>query len=348
MNKDLLFKILRIEAESYDSKAMMAFLAAHAKEKGYQHFYDTTGNFYMVKGQSKTYPCMVAHTDTVHKIHGHGISIIRYGSKVTGFDGVDMEQTGIGGDDKCGIYAALHCMEALEYCKAAFFVDEEVGCKGSRRCYMKFFKNCRFVLQADRRGNDDFVTDIFGPLSSDKFQRNVLPIITKYDYKFHTGAMTDVEALRDNNIGLSVANMSAGYYNPHSDREYIDLDDLERVCLMMEEIARTMTRTYPFTRQEPKWGKVFDFPAKSHSAHGGGGSTFHGSFREEFPDWEPGSIWIDGRFVSPSEEQDMLIEQYVKNNFMTAEEAAKLLKEDTDYEKKMTAREYERSVMGAD
>lgn len=344
LNKELLHRILHIESESYNTKAMMDFLLAYAKEKGYDHFFDTpTGNFYMTKGRAKTYPCIVAHTDTVHKITGHGISLVTFGNCITGFDGTTMRQTGIGGDDKCGIYAALHCLEHLPACKAAFFVDEEVGCKGSKHCYMKFFRDCRFVLQADRRGNDDFVTDIFGQLSSHKFQADVLPIITQYGYEFSTGAMTDVEALRDNKINLSVANMSAGYYRPHSDFEYIDMMDLDNVCTMMVDIASTMTKTYRFTYEPPKYkyGKVTHFSGKGEFGQFG-----HSSFREEFPDWKPGSTWINGRFVTPEEEEE--INHLAASGFLTAEEAAELIAEEKEYEKKMLALEYEKSVIGAD
>ncbi len=353
MNKDLLWKILHIESSSYHCEAMLEFLAKYAKEKGYDGFYDTpTGNYYMTKGASKTYPCVVAHVDTVHKITGHGISLVTFGNKVTGFDGIDMEQTGIGGDDKCGIYAALHCMEALPACKAAFFVDEEVGCKGSKHCYMKFFKDCRFVLQADRRGNADFVNDIFGPLSSTRFQRDVLPIITEFGYKFHDGMMTDVEALRDAKIGISVANMSAGYYNPHSVREYIDLDDLENVCLMMEKICKTMVRSYPYTYVEPppkQWGKGLTtyYPPKNGftPTHGHGGGAQ--SFRERFPDYVPyedGMVWEHGKgWIWPDETEEELLR---KSGFLTAAEAAQLLKEDAEYEAKMMERELNRLVGG--
>lgn len=49
--------------------------------------------------------------------------------------------------------------------------------------------------------------------------------------------MTDVEALRDNKVGISVANMSAGYYSPHRPNEYISIRDLDNVSAMMLAIC---------------------------------------------------------------------------------------------------------------
>ena len=117
---------------------------------------------------------------------------------------------------------------------------------------MSFFKNCRFILQADRRGNADFVTDISGPLSSDRFQRDVKPLLTSHGFRFSHGAMSDVMALRDNGCGISCANISAGYYQPHQACEFINLADLAKTCGLMLAICQTMRRVYKFTPEKRK------------------------------------------------------------------------------------------------
>jgi putative aminopeptidase FrvX len=47
--------------------------------------------------------------------------------------------TGIGGDDKCGVYACLELLKELPNLKAAFFVSEETGCHGSKKADPNFF-----------------------------------------------------------------------------------------------------------------------------------------------------------------------------------------------------------------
>lgn len=242
----LLQSILQIESESYKCDEMSQFLFAHAKSMGMSVSEDETGNLYIVKGKADTYPCAVAHMDTVHKITGHGIGIITVGHRVTGLNCVTMEQTGIGGDDKCGIYAALQCLERLPACKAAFFVDEEVGCQGSSRAELEFFKDCRFILQADRRGGGDWVSDISGYLGSKEFQKAVKPFLKRHGYKPCSGMMSDVMELRDNKVGVSAANMSAGYHNPHFANEFIDLKQLDNCIEMMVAISTHLTEPFPF------------------------------------------------------------------------------------------------------
>lgn len=247
LNSPLLHSLLSIESESGDCSRMAEFLTTHCQGQGWKVNQDEMGNLYVTKGAAAAFPCIVAHLDTVHDISGDGIAPVYIGDNVTGINPVTMEQTGIGGDDKCGIYAALHCLANLPACKAAFFVDEEVGCLGSGAADMSFFRDCRFILQADRRGNSDFVTDISGPLSSSRFQRDVAPLLTSHGFRFSHGAMSDVMALRDNGCGIACANISAGYYNPHQPNEFINLPDLAKTCGLMLDICRTLCRVYRFT-----------------------------------------------------------------------------------------------------
>ncbi len=248
----LLENILKIPSASGECDLMQEFLMGWAEENGVEWTQDSIGNIYLTKGEFDTYPCAVAHMDTVHDIIEGGIHPIEIDGLVTGFNPKTMEQTGIGGDDKCGIYAALHCLINLEACKVAFFVDEEVGCLGSGHCLLEFFEDCRFILQADRRGHADWVEDISGPLGSLAFYKAVAPFLKKYDYKPVHGAMSDVMSLRDQRVGISVANMSAGYYNPHSREEFISIYALDRVCGMMLEICQNLNVVYPFTYTVPK------------------------------------------------------------------------------------------------
>lgn len=290
MKTELLYDILTIESESHDSTQMEQFLTDYATAQGWQIEPDRLGNLYVTKGNASVYPCLVAHMDTVHSITGEGISIVEIAGKVTGMYASTMQQTGIGGDDKCGIYCALYVLGALPAGKAVFFVDEEVGCLGSSAANMDFFEDCAFILQADRRGGSDFVTSIGGrPLASDEWLEAIRPQMLAYGFKPVAGMMTDVEALRDAGVGICAANMSAGYYNPHQDGEYIDLNELDNVAEMMLDICeRYGSERWEYTPPE----KVrYTSPAwqVSTSAY----STSYSSPRR--PRGMPRTVWRDLR-----------------------------------------------------
>jgi putative aminopeptidase FrvX len=219
---------------------MEAFVTSYARRRRWAVNTDSLGNIYLTKGTADVYPCIVAHLDTVHSITGEAITPVTIDGKVTGMHASSMSQTGIGGDDKCGVFAALEIMGKLPACKAALFVDEEVGCLGSSAAEMSFFNDCAFVLQADRRGGSDFVTSIAGvPLASAEWLAAIEPLLQSHGYSHCAGAMTDVEALRDAGIGICAANLSAGYHRPHQNEEYIVLAELDNVVRLMISICRT-------------------------------------------------------------------------------------------------------------
>ncbi len=229
MNKTKLKELLAIQSYSGQTTNMFNYLVKIAKANNYQ-VYNEDGNIYITKGKANVYPCIVAHTDTVHTIV-EDLTIIELSGKLTGFNAVTMEQTGIGGDDKAGIFIALQCLEYFDNIKVAFFEDEETGCNGSYLADMSFFDNCSFVLQCDRKGNNDFITNASGvQLSSKAFYKAIKPILKHYSYKQNFGLMTDVMALKENGLEICCANISCGYYNPHTANEYINLHDLS-VCL---------------------------------------------------------------------------------------------------------------------
>ena len=56
---------------------------------------------------------------------------------------------GIGGDDKAGVALALAVMDTLPKCKAAFFVQEEVGLVGSEKMDYSFLKDVSLLITMD-------------------------------------------------------------------------------------------------------------------------------------------------------------------------------------------------------
>lgn len=197
--------------------------------KGVSWNFDSYGNFYVTKGKSDTYPAFVCHLDTVHPIkekftaHEHPDGFFY----ATATDGDELVQVGIGGDDKCGILLCIELLHRLKAVKCAFFLDEETGCKGSSAGRMSFFDDCRFAVQIDRKGGGDIIYSGSGTeLCSTEFKNLLEEVGKAYDYKPCMGASTDVVKLKDRGLKISAVNLSAGYYNPHSKAEYINVAEL--------------------------------------------------------------------------------------------------------------------------
>ncbi len=127
-------------------------------------------NIYVTKGvleEGEYYPMFIAHTDTVHqkvnKIIVKEENLVRPHTFGKRFDDKkvpslkayleDGTPTGIGGDDKCGIFICLELLKSLDKVKVGLFVSEETGCHGSSKCDESFLQDVGYITQYDAPGN---------------------------------------------------------------------------------------------------------------------------------------------------------------------------------------------------
>lgn len=224
---------------------------------------DKPGNLYVTKGKSDTYPCIVAHMDQVQERHSKDFIAYEAEDIIIGFSPKHKEQQGLGADDKCGLWIGLKCLQKFDCLKLAFFVGEEVGCKGSGLANMAFFDDCRFVIEPDRKGSEDLITQIgWTPLCSDDFLKDIG--FKKFGYKETDGMMTDIEALKDHGLLLSCINVSCGYYKPHSNEEFVYKPALLNCLAFVEHIIKTCTQVYPhidntsYYERQNYYGDIYD------------------------------------------------------------------------------------------
>lgn len=205
---------------------------------------DKPGNLYVTKGKSETYPCIVAHMDQVQERHSKDFIAYEAEGIIIGFSPKRKEQQGLGADDKVGLWIGLMCLQKFDCLKLAFFVEEEVGCRGSDKADMDFFNDCRFVIEPDRREHEDLITQIgWTSLCSDDFLKDIG--YKKFGYKETDGMMTDIETLKDNGLAVSCINLSCGYYKPHTEQEFVYKPAVSNCLAFVEHIIETCTKVYP-------------------------------------------------------------------------------------------------------
>ncbi len=250
LNLELLMDICRIQGKSGDEKDMQLFIVKYLKDKGLYPEIDKKGNIYCVKGTAAYYPTMVAHTDTVHdRYAGYDVAIssdakllYAYANAIqeTNFPMVSRKhaQVGVGGDDRCGIYVALHLLDTFDNFKVFFPVEEETGGHGSRAADMSFFDDSVLVLQCDRKGHDDWVQTVSGTKVSDKtFTDDIGALLKDHGYKVtQSGGFTDVGVLKQRGLKVAAANMSCGYYDPHMSTEVIHLAALQNTLSLCHQV----------------------------------------------------------------------------------------------------------------
>ena len=243
---ELLKQLYKIHSPSGNERTMKNFIRRCVRKHipGAKTRTDKMGNLYIIKGIAQTYPCIVAHLDQVQRNHSKDFIPTETKELIFGYSPRNRRQEGLGADDKNGIWIALRCLEKYGTLKVAFFVEEETGCRGSSQADMDFFKDCRFVIQPDRRGYKDLITTIgWTELCSDEFLKAIG--YKQFSYQKTEGAMTDILALKENGLEISCINLSCGYYEPHTDNEFTVKADLLNCLYLIEHIIETCTEVYP-------------------------------------------------------------------------------------------------------
>ena len=266
-----LCNLVSIQSESYKTSRMMKHISKVVQSiPGCTTAVDDYGNFYVTKGVGP-YKCMVCHTDTVHDIVKAKIIPLQVKGNIIAVNGSTMTQCGTGGDDKVGIAITLALLQEQTNMKAVFFLDEEVGCVGSSAMNVDFFSDCLYVLQCDRRGSHDFVNKISGTkLYSKGFSSAINHILQKYHRVETSGGMTDVLEIAYK-TKLSVANMSCGYYNPHSDNEYINIHDVIQTYKLCKDIFTYINEQYNVSKKRESYS--WHVPNHYFSGYGHGFKT---------------------------------------------------------------------------
>ncbi len=250
---ELLKRLYGIHSPSGKEKRMRNFINAYITENvpGARIMVDNTGNLFITKGEAETYPCLAAHLDQVQRYRSQDFRAVETHDIIFGYSPSNRRQEGLGADDKNGIWIALKCLKKYDAVKTAFFIGEEIGCLGSEAADLSFFDDCRFVIEPDRRGFGDIITKISRKhICSEEFLNDMQP--EKYGYEAAEGLMTDVEALRDNGLGISCVNISCGYYEPHTDYEFTVKEDLLNCLAFVQHIIENCTKVYTH-REEPNF-----------------------------------------------------------------------------------------------
>jgi putative aminopeptidase FrvX len=269
-NLQLLKDVLSVPTKTYKEDLMVVYLVQWLKENNIEYFVDEYKNVYATKQESVLippdfyFPCVIAHTDTVHDIDTINIreeqlpntqGELKLSYKAYNDLG---NPTGIGGDDKCGVFACLTLLKELPYLKAAFFVSEETGCHGSKKAREEFFDNVGYGIQFDAPENWMITEKCFGQILFDRdseFFEKVDQVLTegmvKEDMQYMVHPYTDVYALRTK-FNFSCINFSIGYYNYHTKNEYVVVEDVFNGIDMGRKMISSLGYKLHFKESQPK------------------------------------------------------------------------------------------------
>ena len=232
-----------------------------------EHAVCRKGKYLLIQGEAPI--LLLAHLDTVHK---EPVQVIR---KKQGGNILTSSQ-GIGGDDRCGVYALASIYEqAGEKPWLLFTCDEEIGGVGAeafadayrKKQLPKALDNVKMLVELDRKGSNDAV---YYGCNNEAFE----DYITGKGLRTEFGSFSDISVIAPA-MGIAAVNLSIGYYHAHTTDEYINRSHthavIERVKEIVSESARQDVPRYEYIECNmdfygwgyyPMWEGYRDHPVK--------------------------------------------------------------------------------------
>lgn len=213
INIDLLRRLYKIFSPSKHEERMSLFVQSQLVKIGINDFgVDNLHQIYRLKPNTRL---LCAHMDQVSR---------KPISKVYTIGNFMFGDGNLGADDKNGIYIVLDLLERFRNESFIFSTGEEVGCNIDQLLekYKNILKEIKYGIVFDRRNGSDIIGR-HNDYCVKEFDEDLEEIGEEFNFKSGRGIFSDCDKIRDY---ISCANMSCGYYNPHSATEYTKIDEL--------------------------------------------------------------------------------------------------------------------------
>lgn len=240
MKKEVM-ELLNIVSPSGKEQKVVNYLKPRLEQLCDKVWLDSYGNLLAEKvvgnGEGATI-ILSAHMDSVNR-YEKGRKVVELNGTISSTKGI------LGADDKAGLAIILAVLRNIELTsfqgkiKVAFSREEEIGCVGSNKIDEGWIKESNLAIVVDRRGNSDVVVGTFGQAFCSnevgRFFENCSAILDM-DWKAVEGGISD--AVTFSGLGVNSVNLSAGYRNEHTDKEYLVLEDMRKtVNLILQALA---------------------------------------------------------------------------------------------------------------
>ncbi|MCF0115893.1 MAG: hypothetical protein HUJ56_11110 [Erysipelotrichaceae bacterium] len=179
--------------------------------------------------------------------NGQAAHFYKTGDIIKGYN-EKYQQTSLGADDKNGIWIILKIL--AEYHDISFIIscDEEVGCLGIKAMHIdNLIPKDKIALVLDRRGFGEILNEggqgkYCGPLAQVLCNFwNQFNVDENPNFHISRGSMSDTGIIAE---CCEAVNIGVGYYNAHSNKEYTNFKELERVYHLVRNTI-TQFKYYP-------------------------------------------------------------------------------------------------------
>jgi hypothetical protein len=236
--------ILDIKLYKKNQEQKIEYIKGILSDKNIPYVEDDYGNIYSIRFDKK--PLFSAHLDTVGE---------SYVDKKLVISKEKLSRPGyiLGADDAAGLNLILNHVESINF---AFFKDEEIGCLGSSHAMKDLFftellKMCSFVVVLDRRNGGDVLGNKHG-YCNEELDEKILNVL-EYG-KSVKGILCDLDSIQSTLQGV---NISVGYYNAHSNSEYLDLKEFARINNKILELNEIEIEPTGYDKPAPIYSGIY-------------------------------------------------------------------------------------------
>lgn len=246
----LLTKILTTHRPSWGSTKWFEPLLSGALANAEHYVRDAHGNHFVLIGNSEQSDvAFTSHLDTVAR-PGSAAPDIAITNKGVMFLRNPQVADCLGADCGAGIYLMLEMIKRGVHGRYCFFVDEEVGCEGSRASAKDdtgFWTGVKAMISFDRRGDGIITHQRYQRCCSDTFAKELAARLGRTEAHLQKGVYTDsAEFVR---IIPECTNVGVGYMHEHTPDEVLDLSILGSV---LEHVLSPGTFKHLPIERDPK------------------------------------------------------------------------------------------------
>lgn len=176
----------------------------------------------LVVTNSKCNLWLSAHADQVFT-NGKASHFLSDGDVISGYTD-NFQRTSLGADDKNGIWIIMKMIESGRIPNIIISYGEEVGLLGIRDVIGKIkFKDDDYCIVLDRRGFGQVLSKGCGSTYAKNLGNKLIEFLGNGFYDA-TGTVSDANVISEY---IETVNMSVGYYNAHTPREYTSFTELQ-------------------------------------------------------------------------------------------------------------------------
>lgn len=226
----LLTDIFSIPATSGGEDEMREFIWNFLAKEQIKFNVDTHGNLFNI--DNKNMPLLNSHMDTVA---GEDDCKLQKFVKIR--DNILSGYGVIGADDKCGIFIILSLLKEMKDLNFLFTIEEEIGCVGAKSFILtRDISHLPYALVLDRYGSSDIIchSNNYG---TKEFENALHKLGKEFGYRPERGLVSDADYINEQ---LSCANLSVGYYEHHTEHEFVKLSELENSLNYVRNITQNL------------------------------------------------------------------------------------------------------------